>query len=286
MAPKSPQGPTDSSTSGRFPEPGFGGNPFPKHDPRHDAWTKAARLAAEDFERLTSEAFKNVPTEKLALLAWLVDFQARKFDVQAKLVMPFFLGYESASGFKETLSMLADPLTRLKGPPGVPATKLRYELRLRLTQRSAHWMAEAFSQARRRAVTGKAGSRSRASGDATHTATTWPSLEIRFVSDERVQILIEGQPGPTYNYAEMGFEDRRGKLPNRAWVALRALAESNGSIPLKKGAKDWPKLEKRIQEIRRVLRAHFRLLGDPVPFKKAVGYRTAFRISCAPSFDR
>ena len=118
------------------------------------------------------------------------------------------------------------------------------------------------------------------------SVAAWSEIEIQFLSDERIQVFIQERTGETYNYAEFGFENHSTKKPNRAWVALRELGKSEGEVPLARQDPNWPKLEKRIQEIRRVLRAHFRLPGDPVPFKKAVGYRTAFRISCAPSFDR
>src|SRR5262249_39921767 len=39
----------------------------------------------------------------------------------------------------------------------------------------------------------------------------WEDIEIRFLSDERVQIFVDGRPGDTKNFAEMGFEDHRGK---------------------------------------------------------------------------
>jgi hypothetical protein len=115
---------------------------------------------------------------------------------------------------------------------------------------------------------------------------SWQAIEISFLSDERVQIR-NGTGTETQNYGELGFADRRAKRgkPNRAWVTLRAMAELNGII--RDGAKtnaEWPKVEKRIQEIRKVLRKHFSITADPIPFVEGTGYQACFKIGCSPSF--
>jgi len=114
---------------------------------------------------------------------------------------------------------------------------------------------------------------------------TWDTIEILFLSDERVQIC-NGTNSETRNYAELGFADDRDGKPNQAWVALRALAEQRG---VTKDAAEmhqpWPKVEKRIQEIRKALRKHFGISDDPIQFVKRVGYQAKFKIGCSPSFD-
>lgn len=115
-------------------------------------------------------------------------------------------------------------------------------------------------------------------------ATSWQAIEISFLSDERVQIC-NGASTETHNYAELGFADRRNGKPSQAWVTLRAMAEENGII--RNGAKTgvvWPKVEKRIQEIRKVLRKHFGITADPIPFVEGTGYQACFKIGCSPSF--
>jgi hypothetical protein len=113
--------------------------------------------------------------------------------------------------------------------------------------------------------------------------SNWEELEIRFLSDERVQIKT-GQLTETRNYAEFGFEDGRTKKPNLAWTTLRALAEQNGVIRQPTSGQDWPTVEKRIQEIRKLFKNHFQMNEDPLPFVDGVGYRPRFKITCAPSF--
>ena len=115
-------------------------------------------------------------------------------------------------------------------------------------------------------------------------AATWETIEISFLSDERVQIR-NGAKSETRNYAEFGFADGRSKKANQAWETLRVLATEGGTI--RDGARmsrTWPKVEKRMQEIRKVLRKHFRISTDPIPFVEGTGYQARFKIGCSPSF--
>jgi hypothetical protein len=120
------------------------------------------------------------------------------------------------------------------------------------------------------------------------SGANWDDIEISFLSDERVQIR-KGANTETRNYAELGFADGRVGLgkpkPNLAWVTLRAMAQLNGIIP--DGAKTnaaWPKVEKRMQAVRKALRKHFEITADPVPFIRGTGYQIRFKIGCGPSF--
>jgi hypothetical protein len=116
-------------------------------------------------------------------------------------------------------------------------------------------------------------------------AATWDTIEISFLSDERVQIR-NGANSETRNYGEFGFKDGRSGKPNRAWSILRVLAEKRGVIrDAVKTDRTWPKVEKRIQEIRKVLREHFHISADPIPFIEGTGYQARFKISCGPSYD-
>ena len=113
----------------------------------------------------------------------------------------------------------------------------------------------------------------------------WNSIEISFLSDERVQIR-NGTQSETCNYAELGFMDRRNEKPNSAWLVLRELAEHHGVIrnPSEAGCA-WTKVEKRIQNIRSVFRAYFGIAADPIPFVPGTGYQALFKISCRRSFN-
>jgi hypothetical protein len=119
----------------------------------------------------------------------------------------------------------------------------------------------------------------------------WEDIEISFISDERVQIR-NGKKLETLNYTEFGFEDARNENPNQAWAVLRRLAERDGVLENAMEARlEWAKVEKRIQEIRSVLRQRFGIASDPIPFfeksrvqGKKSGYNSRFKISCARSY--
>ena len=124
----------------------------------------------------------------------------------------------------------------------------------------------------------------RAGAGSDRRAANWEDIEIIFLSDERVQIRNVSQT-ETRNYAEFGFADGRSKTPNQAWVTLRAMAQENGLIrDGSKTGRAWPKVEKRMQEIRKALRDHFDISADPLPFISGVGYQARFKIGCSPSF--
>jgi len=113
---------------------------------------------------------------------------------------------------------------------------------------------------------------------------TWDTIEISFLSEERVQIR-NAATTETRNYAEFGFQDGRNGKPNRAWEAFCVLAAERGIIrDAAKTGRKWPDVEKRIQEIRKVLRKHFQISADPIPFVEGTGYQARFKISCSPSF--
>jgi hypothetical protein len=114
---------------------------------------------------------------------------------------------------------------------------------------------------------------------------TWDAIEILFLSEERVQIR-KGATTETRNYTEFGFEDGRSGKPNLAWKTLLALAAERGILRnAAKTGQQWVDVEKRMQEIRKVLRKHFQISADPIPFVEGTGYQALFKISCRPSFD-
>jgi hypothetical protein len=74
-------------------------------------------------------------------------------------------------------------------------------------------------------------------------------------------------------------------------MAVRAIAESKGSISVASDNKNWAYVEKRIQEIRKALRRLFSLTDDPLPYVKKTqpgvefGYCAQFNIVCGPSYE-
>ncbi len=114
-------------------------------------------------------------------------------------------------------------------------------------------------------------------------AETWDAIEIRFLGDHTVQIKV-GHRMYSQNYAEMGFEDRRGGRPNRQWAVLQTLACLSGTIPDDaRNGKQWEAIAKSIERTRKLLHKHFRLSGDPLPYSKGVGYQARFKIHPPPT---
>ena len=117
--------------------------------------------------------------------------------------------------------------------------------------------------------------------------SNWEDIEIAFLSEGRVQIR-SGQETETCNFGDLGFADGRTKNPRRAWIVLQIMAQSGGIIrDTQKTHGTWSRVEKRIQEIRELLRQYFGISSetDPIPFVDGTGYRARFRIVTAPSYD-
>jgi hypothetical protein len=112
----------------------------------------------------------------------------------------------------------------------------------------------------------------------------WGEVEICFISDLRLQITV-GAHTNSLNYGEFGLEDRRSRIPNLAWLTLRSLAESGGTLSREQNGPEGASLEKSIQAIRTKFRECFKIEGDPLPHIKRIGYQTQFKISCAPSYN-
>jgi hypothetical protein len=86
-------------------------------------------------------------------------------------------------------------------------------------------------------------------------------------------------------FVQIYLDEVFGK-PNRAWAMLRILAEHDGIIRDGRQTQSaWSVVEKRIQEIRKLLQKHFGISSAPVPFIEGTGYQTRFKIGCKQSFD-
>ena len=110
---------------------------------------------------------------------------------------------------------------------------------------------------------------------------SFADLEVRFTSDRQVQVSWNGY-SDVLNFIELGFEDRRGtERPNKAWRALHIIAQNGGRIDRQIGPKAH-QLEKRIEELRKLLRKIFGTNDDPFQFdRKSKSYASRFKISSA-----
>lgn len=122
-------------------------------------------------------------------------------------------------------------------------------------------------------------------------AYKWEDIEISFLSDERVQITM-GTQTETRNYAEMRLANKKNGTPVLAWNTLRTMAQAGGVIKVASDSRKWAEVEKRMQEIRKVLRRQFGHTDDPLQYTKKTrrnpeefGYRTKFKLGCHPSYE-
>jgi hypothetical protein len=115
---------------------------------------------------------------------------------------------------------------------------------------------------------------------------TWQDFEIRFTSEHRVQVFVLGRPGRSMNFADMGFEDRRGGggKPILAWALLLTLSQNDGICPAAEISGNQL-IQKRAQELRDHLADCFHIAEDPLPFLEGIGYKSRFKVSRSPSFD-
>lgn len=225
------------------------------------------------------DAMRTSPVPRLQAFSW--------FDAHAHSYAGLINNADLRDAYLIILNQLLFPVAYISlfGLPNlVPATAEGLELLARLEKKLRGWQHEAFSRTRTDSPALPTTGTTADSGTAPR-AVNWEDIEIHFVSDERVQITTSNQT-ETRNYTEMGFEDGRSGKPNRAWLTLRILAQlcgtmSNGA----KAGQDWSRVEKRIQKIREVLRSHFGISANPLPYVEGTGYRAIFKISCAPSYE-
>lgn len=157
--------------------------------------------------------------------------------------------------------------------------QLLFRIETRFEARYQSWEAEASDRVR--SMEGAVGNK----GRRIPLASQWEDIEMLFLSDARVENLI-GDHRETLNYTELRFADRRNGTPNKGWLLLRELARASGELSSPpSGWRGWASVEKQMQRTKRILVEHFGISGNPLPFRKGVGYRSRFKIGCAPSFD-
>jgi hypothetical protein len=107
--------------------------------------------------------------------------------------------------------------------------------------------------------------------------TGWSDVTVEIVGMDAAKIII-GDEIHSASAAEMGFEDRKKKVPNQLWHLLIDLAEAEGELLLKspERSKDWR--PKDFQRLRGTLKAYFQLDDDPIPYERKNGYHTRFKI--------
>lgn len=106
----------------------------------------------------------------------------------------------------------------------------------------------------------------------------WSRLRIRFRDGETVAVDLPGASG-LFTYHEMGMSDGRSKKPTLQWRLLETLARANGELTWSNGEAKR-RLKKRCEDLRKDLRAFFRIPDDPIEYvERMKGWRTRFTVS-------
>ena len=109
------------------------------------------------------------------------------------------------------------------------------------------------------------------------SGTSWPDITVEIIGLDAAKIIV-GDEIHAASAAEMGFENRKKKIPNQLWDLLIDMAEAGGTLRQRspERTKDWT--PKDFQRLRKVLKAFFQLDGDPIQYKRKEGYHTCFKI--------
>ena len=115
----------------------------------------------------------------------------------------------------------------------------------------------------------------------------WEDVKIIIrVESKEIDISINGSKQMNYHYSQMGFKQKCIDKPTKAWSIFLCFARADNNVLSLNTLKRFnvnmklQAFQDRISEIRKNVRALFpNLPNDPIPHKKAVGYRPKFIIS-------
>ncbi|NQU83369.1 MAG: hypothetical protein HQ536_01530 [Parcubacteria group bacterium] len=114
-------------------------------------------------------------------------------------------------------------------------------------------------------------------GPETEAVNTWNDIVIEIIDNETLSIKTGENKASRVNCSEIGFMNKTTSLPNLQWRMLESLAKYKGLIPYREwNFRERKQIEKQISELRKILKSHFKIDSDPIPFKKKIGYETVF----------
>ncbi len=113
----------------------------------------------------------------------------------------------------------------------------------------------------------------------TGAVNTWKDIVIEIIDNETLSIKTGKNKASRLHCSKIGFMNKKTSLPNLQWRMLESLAKYKGLIPYK----EWEfrarkHIEKQVSELRKTLKSYFKIDSDPIPFKKKIGYQTAFTL--------
>ena len=108
----------------------------------------------------------------------------------------------------------------------------------------------------------------------------WKNILLEIVSNSELKVKVKDRKARRFTYSQLGLNDsRKGDMPNRIWKFIETFAKQNGHIPyddLKFRSRE--KDEKRVSELRKLLKQWTSLNSNPITFSKKNGYQSEFKI--------
>lgn len=115
----------------------------------------------------------------------------------------------------------------------------------------------------------------------TYSVNKWSDIQISLIDNDTIHIRIHDVEKKLH-YTQMGFKDerKRGCVPKNSWIQLQNLILSDGKLNGYPTAKQ-AEIEKNISSLRKVLKSHFKINSNPIPYLKTKeynGYKAAFKV--------
>jgi len=108
--------------------------------------------------------------------------------------------------------------------------------------------------------------------------TRWKDITIEVVGNDAAKILVSDESYAA-SASEMGFWDKRKKLPNRIWDLLVDFAEAGGVLHISSSERSREWRPKDFQRLRAGLKTFLQLEDDPLhPYDPGTGYKTRFNV--------
>jgi len=103
--------------------------------------------------------------------------------------------------------------------------------------------------------------------------TKWENITIKFKDGHDVEIYLNEKLIKKTDYKQMGFENKKSRLPNMQWETLQLLASINGELSYD-GGKTIDKGKKRKQTLVDTLKTYFGINEDPFySYRKEKAYK-------------
>ena len=112
-------------------------------------------------------------------------------------------------------------------------------------------------------------------------AERWVDVTLEFIDDDTIRVATKDHD-KRYNFAELGFSDKRQSRPDKLWKLLQCLAVYNGEVS--SSSRTAPDMAKNfvdtVSRLRIRLKQIFGIEADPFErYRTSHSYKTKFRLS-------